>query len=168
LKYFHQISDAQKELAEMEYISSSAELALAIDKMSNAPPHVMKVVAVSGGGWHLMLLWLALDGWTMLKWLSFVFASIVLTKITTFDQMDYFCTFVYPSCCFLDGLATAKGTVGGHSSPPVGGGGGTTVERTGRSGERTIAGTHHKGRRKRRERGRVNPVFEFVAVGRQQ
>jgi len=55
LKYFHQISDAQKELAEMEFISSSAELALAIDKMSNAPPHVMKVVAVSGGGWHLML-----------------------------------------------------------------------------------------------------------------
>jgi len=62
-KYFHhwvfflniQISDAQKELAEMEFISSSAELALAIDKMSNAPPHVMKVVAVSGGGWHLMV-----------------------------------------------------------------------------------------------------------------
>ena len=85
----------------MEYISSSAELALAIDKMSNAPPHVMKVVAVSGGGWHLMLLWLALDGWTMLKWLSFVFASIVLTKITTFDQMDYVCSFFYFFCTLL-------------------------------------------------------------------
>lgn len=40
-----QISDAQKELAEMAKVNDPAELALAIDAMSTAPPHVMQVVA---------------------------------------------------------------------------------------------------------------------------